>query len=308
MNRPEAAPEDLGLAELAAQLEAVEQLEDADQRGRLLSILHAYEAVHRRALGRLLALVGEADPDLAARLYADSAVRVLHDLYDLPPPGPHAAAAAAIEEVRPYARSHGGDVELVAVRDGVVRVRLSGSCVGCRGSTATLRQWVDARLADRVPGYRGLEVVEAGHPEEPPRRLATGPHGPPPGPAVIPLTEIQEGEPYVEEGVARLADVHEDRLHGFRIGELPVLVVRRGEQVRAFIDGCGGSPLLLSVGGTLRDGEIRCPWHGCRYAADTGEAIAARRAPLPRLPVRVEAGTVVVAVPASLARGRGGAA
>ncbi|MER3501804.1 MAG: hypothetical protein C4295_10130 [Candidatus Fervidibacterota bacterium] len=63
------------------------------------------------------------------------------------------------------------EMGLVSVRDGVVRVKRKGSCVGCPASTFTLRQWVDARLAERMPGYRGLEVVEESRPDELPRRV-----------------------------------------------------------------------------------------------------------------------------------------
>ena len=45
----------------------------------------------------------------------------------------------ALDEVRPYLDSHGGGVELVEVVDGVVRLRLYGSCNGCPSSTMTLR-------------------------------------------------------------------------------------------------------------------------------------------------------------------------
>lgn len=308
MDRPDERHGEPALDELVARLEAFEAIADPHERARVLSVLEAFDGLHRRALTRLFDAVRAAEPGLAARLYGDPDVRVLFDLYDLPPPDVHAAAAAAIDEVRPYAQSHGGDLELLGVQDGVVRVRLAGSCVGCPSSAATLRHWVEARLAERVPGYRGMEVVEAGHPGEPPRRLELLAGVPPAGPARIPLEEVRDAQPEEEVRVGRLSELGGDGLHGVRAGGLPVLLVRRGTEVRAFVDGCGGSPLLLSVGGSLEGDEIRCAWHGCRYDARTGAAIAARGGALPPLRVRVAGDDLWVAVPASRARPRGGAA
>ncbi len=71
---------------------------------------------------------------------------------------------AALEDLRPYIRGHGGDVELVSVKDGVVTVRLTGACVGCPAASATLRDGVEAYLFDRVPEVREVRAVGAAEP------------------------------------------------------------------------------------------------------------------------------------------------
>jgi Fe-S cluster biogenesis protein NfuA len=66
--------------------------------------------------------------------------------------------AAAIETIRPFIQSDGGDIELVDVDDqGVVKVRLQGACVGCPASQMTLKLGVERNLKEKVPEVK--EVV-----------------------------------------------------------------------------------------------------------------------------------------------------
>ncbi len=66
---------------------------------------------------------------------------------------------AALEEVRPYLQADGGDVELVDVVDGVVKVRLRGACAGCPGATMTLKMGVERILKEKVPEVKSVESV-----------------------------------------------------------------------------------------------------------------------------------------------------
>jgi Fe-S cluster biogenesis protein NfuA len=66
---------------------------------------------------------------------------------------------AALAEVRPALQMDGGDVELVGVEGGVVRVRLLGACGGCPMATMTLVGFVQERLRQRVPEIRQVVSV-----------------------------------------------------------------------------------------------------------------------------------------------------
>jgi Fe-S cluster biogenesis protein NfuA len=66
---------------------------------------------------------------------------------------------SALDEVRPALQMDGGDVELVSVEDGVVRVRLLGACGGCPMATMTLVGFVEERLRARVPEVRQVVSV-----------------------------------------------------------------------------------------------------------------------------------------------------
>jgi len=64
---------------------------------------------------------------------------------------------AALEQIRPALEADGGDVELVEVKNGVVKLRLRGACSGCPMATMTLRQGIERLLKEQVPGVK--EVV-----------------------------------------------------------------------------------------------------------------------------------------------------
>ena len=59
--------------------------------------------------------------------------------------------AAVLEEIRPNLQADGGDIELVDVVDGVVKVRLKGACAGCPMSQMTLTFGVEKVLKERIP-------------------------------------------------------------------------------------------------------------------------------------------------------------
>ncbi|MEW6572893.1 MAG: NifU family protein [Bacillota bacterium] len=66
---------------------------------------------------------------------------------------------AALDRIRPYLQRDGGDVELVAVEDGVVKVRLKGACGGCPMATMTLKQGIERTLKQTVPEVKEVVAV-----------------------------------------------------------------------------------------------------------------------------------------------------
>ena len=67
---------------------------------------------------------------------------------------------AALEKIRPALQADGGDVELVDVKDGIARVRLTGACGGCPMSTMTLKMGVERVVRSEVPEIRELVTVQ----------------------------------------------------------------------------------------------------------------------------------------------------
>jgi len=62
-----------------------------------------------------------------------------------------------VEQLRPALQADGGDIELVDVtEDGVVTLRLQGSCSGCGSATETLRNGIDRWIRTKVPGVREI--------------------------------------------------------------------------------------------------------------------------------------------------------
>lgn len=62
-------------------------------------------------------------------------------------------------QVRPALQSDGGDIELIDVEDGIVKVRLVGACAHCPSSALTLYEGVEKMLKDLIPEVKGLEQV-----------------------------------------------------------------------------------------------------------------------------------------------------
>ncbi|KFZ41041.1 NifU family protein [Thermoactinomyces vulgaris] len=62
-------------------------------------------------------------------------------------------------KLRPFIQRDGGDVELVEVEDGIVRVRLLGACGSCPSSTITLKAGIERALMEEVPEVREVEQV-----------------------------------------------------------------------------------------------------------------------------------------------------
>ncbi len=65
-----------------------------------------------------------------------------------------------INKIRPMLQADGGDVELVDVEDGVVKVRLQGACAGCPMSQITLKNGIERFLKKEIPEVKSVERVD----------------------------------------------------------------------------------------------------------------------------------------------------
>jgi len=66
---------------------------------------------------------------------------------------------AALAKIRPALQADGGDVELVGVDDGVVKVALKGACAGCPVATITLKQGIERMLKAQIPEVKEVVAV-----------------------------------------------------------------------------------------------------------------------------------------------------
>lgn len=163
-------PTDASLAELGPLLDRLEELfgevEGLDEEVReiVFELLDGVDALHRLAITRLADVVGDVEP----LRRADPAVAWLLEAYGVGV-GDSTAASAALDQIRPYLHEHGGDVEVLSVEGGVVRVRLTGTCSGCTAAAVTLRDGVEEALRDGLPGFVAMDVApDSGAPAHPP--------------------------------------------------------------------------------------------------------------------------------------------
>ncbi|MDO8132515.1 MAG: NifU family protein [Candidatus Brocadiales bacterium] len=61
--------------------------------------------------------------------------------------------------MRPALQADGGDIELIDVQDGVVKVRLRGACGSCPSALMTLKYGVEERLKEQIPGIKSVELA-----------------------------------------------------------------------------------------------------------------------------------------------------
>ncbi|MEJ7743784.1 MAG: NifU family protein [Nocardioidaceae bacterium] len=130
--------------------------ERAEELVRILADL--YGAGLERVLD-ILHDLGRLDDDVLAALADDDLVSSLLVVHGLHPYDVVTRVEQALESVRPYLGTHGGDVELLSVSDdGVVRLRLLGSCDGCPSSSVTLTLAVEGAVEAAAPEVTSIEV------------------------------------------------------------------------------------------------------------------------------------------------------
>ena len=133
----------------------LEDLDDAACRELAEELTGAVVQMYGAGLERIVELT---DEETRGRLAADELVAgllMIHDLYPVPI---EERVVAALDTVRPYMESHGGNVELLGVEDGIVRLRLQGSCKSCRASSSTLELAVRQALQEHAPDLLGMDV------------------------------------------------------------------------------------------------------------------------------------------------------
>ncbi len=159
------------IAELA---ERLAEHDDSDVAATAIEMLDWIDVFHANGVGRMVEMLREwrgeilleavaADPVAGALLRAYG----LGDGADLD--AARVSVQAALAEVRPYLHSHGGDMEVVHIEDGVVRLKLHGSCDGCTAADATIIEQVETALQEHWVDFRRIEVEE----------MTAAPHPPP---------------------------------------------------------------------------------------------------------------------------------
>jgi Fe-S cluster biogenesis protein NfuA/nitrite reductase/ring-hydroxylating ferredoxin subunit len=306
----EQLPDAGGGADLRATGDRIELLLEAASTGGRVARERAEELVrlvvdlYGAGLERLLEIVHEAgrlDDALLDRLAADDLVASLLAVHGLHPDGIETRVERALEGVRPYLGSHGGDVEFLGVTaDGVVRLRMLGSCDGCPSSSVTLTLAVETAIQAAAPEVSGIEVEEA------PATPGAG--------AVIPVTALRSrldaaGPSPAAAGsgwttVDGLGTLAAGQLGVFTVAGLPVLGARIGSDLFAYRDSCpvcSGSlaegSLGRRMGGRAGDAVLRCPTCSAHFdVVRAGRGLDDADVHLDPVPLLVTDGVVALAL------------
>jgi Fe-S cluster biogenesis protein NfuA len=179
---------------IEALLDGMESIQDPEARARVAEIVQSLLALYGEGLARMLAIVRDrCDSPARTRVLDDFAsddlIAHLMLLHDVHPVDVATRVARALDTVRPYLQSHGGDVELLGVEAGVAHLRLHGSCHGCPSSTATLKLAIEEALWKAAPDLDGIEAE--GVAEPPPRAVS-----------FVPVSTLQRMPPCPARGPA----------------------------------------------------------------------------------------------------------
>ncbi len=148
-------------------IQAIEQSADPATRASAQELVQAVLDLHGMGFARVcerLGAAGEPGRSLLGELARDELVGSLLMLHGLHPLDLESRVQQALDSVRPFLRSHGGEVELVGTTDGVVRLRMKGSCQGCPSSSETLRNRIEEAIVAAAPDATGIVVEGVAEP------------------------------------------------------------------------------------------------------------------------------------------------
>lgn len=123
------------------------------QMKKIMDLKEAIESFHGEALKELVKIIRSTDEgkELMLRAVEEPSIYAMLLLHGIIRQSLYTRVAAVMEEIRPYLKSHGGDVELDKIEGNVVYVKLQGACSGCSLSAVTLKNGVEEAIKARIP-------------------------------------------------------------------------------------------------------------------------------------------------------------
>jgi Fe-S cluster biogenesis protein NfuA/nitrite reductase/ring-hydroxylating ferredoxin subunit len=263
--------DDKGLQERVARmetlLEEIEALKDPNARSKAAEVVGVLLDLYGDCLARMMEVVARGEErERSFKAFAqDELISHLLLLHGLHPLDVETRVVGALEEVRPYLQSHGGNVELLGIEGGVVRVRMEGSCDGCPSSAMTLKLAIEEAVLKAAPDLEGVEAE--GIAEEPPPKPTTTFVA---GPTLRRKEKKQPGENGASwTVVGGLPQLSGGGLLVKEISGEPVLFVKLEEDFYAYRHLCPSCGESLEEG-SLKEAELSCP--GCERRYDVRRA------------------------------------
>jgi Fe-S cluster biogenesis protein NfuA/nitrite reductase/ring-hydroxylating ferredoxin subunit len=252
----------------------IQNLLDASATGGVVAHERAEQLVREVAdlygagLERMMGMALTAQPGLADAFSTDDLIASLLLVHGLHPHGVERRIEDALDSVRPYLGSHGGDVHLLEVDGDVVRLQFAGSCKSCPSSAVTLELTVEDAVRAAAPEISSIEVVAAESDAKPA--------------AVIPANSLMSRVRTHPQGhmwhpVPDIAELAPGEVGGFAVAGTTVLACRLGDRLFAYRDRCGacgeslaGAVLHRRMGSAADEAVLRCP--RCRAHFDVVHA------------------------------------
>lgn len=271
----------------------IENLPDPAARASALELVQALMDFHGAGLDRLMEIVaeaGEAGYAIFDDFARDDLVGSLLLLYNLHPVPLETRVMQALDKVRPYLDSHGGNVELIGISDDVVRLRLEGSCKSCPSSAMTLKLAIEEAIMAAAPDVIAIEAEGAVEQAAPTGFVQIGK-----------LNNNGGAQATTNgKGWEDVLDLHLLAHGSIQLKEVrgrSVLFCRFGESLYAYGDNCPGCSKPLQ-GAHLETTNLVCPHCGQHYdVIRAGRGLDQPNLHLEPFPLLVEQGRTRVALP-----------
>ena len=257
----------------------IDDVTDANTRELLQECMQEVLAFYGLGLGRVLEVAKgvSGGQDVYDKLVHDGIVRGLLLIHGLHPVPLESRLREALEKVRPYMESHGGNVELLSLENDVAHLRLVGHCKSCPSSAVTLELALKQAIEEACPDLLSFEcegVAEAAKSDE---------------------VHVPNAAPTWTE----LDDVHaldEGGLLSVNTAGIPLVLCKTEGRLYAYRNRCPACNTPLHLG-TLNRTVLSCRAGHCYDIQRAGRAIGSANLHLDPFPLLANGGLVKVALP-----------
>jgi Fe-S cluster biogenesis protein NfuA len=218
-------------------MEEVETLPDTPARALMHECMTSLLGFYGIGLERILQIVkrsGIGGQKACDDLIHDRIVSGMLLIHGLHPASLETRLREALEKIRPYMQSHGGNVELLGLENDFARLRLDGACKTCPSSAVTLELAVRHAIEEACPDLIGFEVEGATASVAAEKHVASD---------WKPVGKVQN---LAEGGLIRAV-----------VSEVPLILCKAGGQLYAYRDRCPACNLPLHLG-AIADGILSC--------------------------------------------------
>ena len=254
---------------------------DEHESNTVEALRRADDALHKEAFSRLIKTVRQVPEAMTALKEAvgDEIVYAVLRHLEIVKPSLHERVEQALESVRPYLGTHGGNVELVEITPPeTVTIRLLGACDGCPASGLTLSEGVEKAIKEYCPEITTIKKAKGGMTAKP-VDTANG----------TPIHFVSPFANSADEGweyAALFDEIPESNIKVVIVAGNEVLLSRFDDKVTCYQNACAHLGMPLDMG-EVREGILICPHHAFEYSLQSGECLTAPEVQLQTHAVRV---------------------
>lgn len=271
-------------------IEKIDSVANPQLRSSAVELVQSLMELHGEGINRLLEIVAEDHSGQAIidTMGEDELVGGILMLYGLHPVDFETRVRKALDKVRPYLKSHGGNVELLAVDEGVVRLQMQGSCHGCPSSAMTLKLAIEEAIYEAAPDVS--EILVDGVVEQPVV-----------APVLVPLQRIRTTPVDPHDGgwkeVSGVTSLSQGSVMAIEVSGEPILFCRLNGDFYAYASNCSGCGQTMSAA-RLEQTLLVCPNCGERFdVSRAGRSSNQTDLQLQPFPLLMEGGQAKIALP-----------